>query len=97
MSLNLIKTTYAATLTTDQLLGNILTNIVNPAIALMMGVAIIFFLWGVFGFIRNAESSEERKKGGTHMLYGALGLFIMVSAYGILNLIIGTVKTPLGF
>ena len=73
---------------TDTLIQNILTNIVNPLIILMVGVAIIFFLWGVFEFIRNADSSEERKKGGEHMLYGALGLFIMSTAYGILNLII---------
>ena len=76
---------------TNTLIQNILTNIVNPLILLMVGVAIIFFLWGVFEFIRNADSSEERKKGGEHMLYGALGLFIMSTAYGILNLILGTI------
>ena len=76
---------------TDTLIQNILTNIVNPLIILMVGVAVIFFLWGVFEFIRNADSSEERKKGGMHMLYGALGLFIMSTAYGVLNLILGTI------
>jgi hypothetical protein len=92
MSFNLIEIAYAAApLTTDQLLKSILANIVNPLIALMMAVAIIYFLWGVFDFVRHADSSEERKKGGMHMLYGALGLFIMVTAYGILNLILGTI------
>ncbi len=76
---------------TNTLIQNILTNIVNPLILLMVAVAIIFFLWGVFDFIRNADSSEERKKGGEHMLYGALGLFIMSTAYGVLNLILGTI------
>ena len=76
---------------TNTLIQNILTNIVNPLILLMVGVAVIFFLWGVFEFIRNADSSEERKKGGMHMLYGALGLFIMSTAYGVLNLILGTI------
>jgi hypothetical protein len=46
----------------------------------------------VFEFIHNAESSDERKKGGMNMLWGAIGLFIMASAYGILNLIIGTIR-----
>jgi ABC-type phosphate transport system permease subunit len=76
----------------NTLLNNILKNIVNPIITLMVAIAVIYFLWGVFNFVRNAESSEERKKGGTHMLFGALGFFIMVSAYGILNLILGTIK-----
>ena len=93
MSLNLIEKAYAAPLpgATTALLQRILDNIVNPLVMLMIGIAVIYFLWGVFEFIRNAESSEERKKGGMHMLYGALGLFVMVTAYGILNLILGTI------
>ncbi len=93
---SLAEKAYAAGLTgnpisTDTLIEHILTNIVNPLITLMVAVAIIYFLWGVFEFVRNAESSEERKKGGLHMLWGALGLFIMVTAYGVLNLLLGTI------
>lgn len=91
---NLIEKVYAAPLPaeTNDLLNRILYNIVNPIITLMLVVAIIFFTWGVFQFVRNAESSEERKKGGMHILFGSLGIFIMVTAYGILNLIIGTIR-----
>ena len=94
MILNFIEKAYAATLPaeTTTLLNKILTNIVNPFVTLLVGIAVVYFLWGVFEFVRNAESSEERKKGGTHMLYGALGLFIMATAYGVLNLIIGTIR-----
>lgn len=76
---------------TEKLLQNILSNIVNPIVTLMVGIAVIYFLWGVFQFIRNADSSDERKKGGMNMLWGAIGLFIMVTAYGIVNLILGTI------
>ena len=76
----------------NHLLANIKVNILNPIITLLVALAIIYFLWGVFEFVRHAESSEERKKGGMHMLFGALGLFIMVTAYGIINLILGTLK-----
>jgi hypothetical protein len=76
----------------NTLLKSILVNIVNPLVTLMVGVAVLYFLWGVFDFVRNAESSEKRKVGGMHMLWGALGIFIMVTAYGVLNLIIGTVR-----
>jgi hypothetical protein len=75
----------------NTLLQNILDFIINPALILIVGLAVIYFLWGVFEFVRNAESSEERKKGGMHMLWGAIGLFIMISAYGIINLILGTI------
>ena len=92
--LNLIQTAYAADVSpvVTGYITNILTQIVNPIIALLVGIAVLVFLWGVFEFVRNAESSEERKKGGLHMLWGAIGLFIMSSAYGIMNLIIGTIS-----
>jgi ABC-type phosphate transport system permease subunit len=83
---------YAAAITTDQLISKILENIINPFITLLVGVAIIYFLWGAFQFVRNAESSDERKKGGMNMLWGVLGLFIMSTAYGILNLVLATIK-----
>jgi uncharacterized membrane protein YfcA len=76
----------------EALLKNILSNIVNPFITLLVAVAVIYFLWGVFQFVKNAESPEERKKGGLHMMWGAIGLFIMGTAYGIINLIIGTIS-----
>jgi len=74
------------------LLQSIITNIVNPVITLMVAIAVIYFLWGVFQFIRNAESPDERKKGGMNMLWGVVGLFLMASAYGVINLIIGTIR-----
>lgn len=78
-------------ISTETLLQNILDNIVNPIITLLVAVAVLYFLWGVLGFVRNADNSEERKKGGLHMLWGAVGLFIMIAAYGILNLVLSTI------
>jgi uncharacterized membrane protein YuzA (DUF378 family) len=76
-------------------LKNILDNIVNPIVTLMVGLAVVWFLWGVFQFVRNAESTEERKKGAMNMLWGIVGLFIMLAAYGIYNLIKGTINPTL--
>ena len=96
MFLNLIPKAYAEALPaeTTSLLNRILDNIVNPVITLMVGVAVIYFLWGVFEFVRNAESSDGRKKGGMHILFGSIGLFVMMAAYGIMNLILGTIGKP---
>jgi len=93
MHIDLIQKAYAADLPpeTKLLLGRILYNIVNPLITLALGVAIVVFLWGVFQFVRKASDPKEREKGGMHILFGVLGIFIMIGAYGILNLILGTI------
>jgi len=91
---NLIQKAYASGVSAEytDLLQRILTNIVNPFVSLLIGAAVIYFLWGVLEYIMNAESSDKRKEGQMRMLYGVLGIFIMVTAYGILNLIINTVR-----
>jgi high-affinity Fe2+/Pb2+ permease len=57
---------------------------------LMMSVALFVFVWGGYQFIANAASSEAQEKGKQHMLYGIIGLLVMVSAYAILRIAAGT-------
>ena len=58
--------------------------ILYPLISLLLGIALPMFLWGVFVYIKNPESDEARQIGKWHMLFGIIGLVIMVSAVTIL-------------
>ena len=78
----------------EPFLTNIKSAILYPLISLMMGVALLVFLWGVYQYIANAESDEARKTGQKHMLFGVLGLVIMVSALAILNIAANTFGIP---
>ncbi|MFH1455103.1 MAG: TrbC/VirB2 family protein [bacterium] len=74
----------------NALLQKILTNVVNPIIYLIMALAVVYFVWGVMMFIQNADKAEKREEGYKHMIWGIIGIFIMVSAKGIINIIIST-------
>ncbi|HEY4476386.1 MAG TPA: hypothetical protein VJB69_00120 [Candidatus Paceibacterota bacterium] len=74
------------------LLENIKTAIVDPIIYFLFALAFIYFLWGVFEMIRNAESEEARKVGQQHILWGVIGMFIMISFYGIMQVICQTIS-----
>ena len=64
--------------------------ILYPLITLMMAVALLVFLWGCFEFIMAAGEPDGRQKGKKHILWGIIGMVIMVSAYGILTIAVGT-------
>ncbi|MDP3661422.1 MAG: hypothetical protein Q8R17_01025, partial [bacterium] len=66
-------------------------NILNPLIYLMFGVASLTFAWGVYVFLTNLNNEEELKKGGMAMLWGVLGMAIMLGAKGIVRVICGTI------
>jgi len=61
-----------------------------PLMLLMTSVAAVVFLWGAFQFIAGAGDETARTKGKRHMIYGILGMFVMLSAYTILKIAAGT-------
>ena len=73
-----------------QLITNINSQIIAPIILLLFVFSLVLFFWGVFDFIRGADSEETRKIGRSHMLWGIGGMFIMVSAWGIILIVLKT-------
>lgn len=68
--------------------------ILNPLLLLVFAIGFLVFVYGVIEFMwgMNAGSTEDAKQNGKwHMLYGVLGMFVMVSAYAFVNIIINTV------
>jgi len=76
------------------LLDKIEQVILFPIISFMIGVALLVFLWGAYEFVQNAESDEGRANGRQHMLYGIIGMLVMLSALAILRIAAGTFGIP---
>jgi hypothetical protein len=70
----------------------IITNIVDPVIELMAAVGILMFVWGVVQMIINANDPDARSRGQQHMLYGSIGVVIMLCAWAVVYIISNTVK-----
>jgi hypothetical protein len=61
--------------------------ILQPIVSLLMAAAVAYFLFGVMKFVKDQGSEESQVEGKKHMMWGIIGLFIMVSVWGILNFI----------
>ncbi len=73
----------------DQLLLKINTYILNPFIGFLFVLATFLFLYGMTRYYI-AGTPQDRATGQRHMVWGLLGMFIMISVFGIMRLIIGT-------
>ncbi|XKT74181.1 MAG: hypothetical protein ACJKTH_02370 [Patescibacteria group bacterium UBA2163] len=71
-------------------IDNFVRFIINPLIGLLMALAVVYFLWGAAQLVLNGGSEEGRKKGKDALLWGLIGLFIMVAVFGILRVVVGT-------
>ena len=73
--------------------GGFLVGLINNvAVPVVFALAFIVFIWGVFNyFIAGGHDEEKRDKGKQLMLYGIIGFFVMVSVWGLVNILVGSV------
>jgi hypothetical protein len=65
--------------------------VINPLVQLIFAGAVFYFLWGVFKYIRAADDPSERAQGGRHIIWSVVGIFIMISVWGIISIIKRTI------
>lgn len=84
---------FARALTSTELLNAISANIIKPLIFLLFAAAFLVFIWGLVQFVGNLDSEESRSQGVKHMVWGIVGMVIMVSVNGIIAIIANTVRS----
>ena len=73
--------------------------ILNPIIALMFGVSVVIFIYGIVKFLTTdaGDAGSTRIEARNSMMWGIIGMVIMFSVYGIIKLILDTFGvTPTG-
>jgi hypothetical protein len=68
----------------------IIVDLVNIAIPILVSLAVIGFIWGITQYGFNQDSEETKKTARKMMVWGIIIIFVMVSIYGILNILTNT-------
>jgi hypothetical protein len=69
-------------------LDNIITFMNGTLVPLVFAIAFLVFLWGVFKtFILGGSDPEKQGEGKQLMMYAIAGFVVMVSLWGIVNLV----------
>lgn len=74
----------------DQFISKLATEIINPLILAMFAIALLFVLWGVYEYVRDAASDTNRKKAQQKIIYGVVGMVFMMSVFGVMRLALST-------
>lgn len=72
------------------LLDKIVTYLIDPAVRVIFTLGFFFFLWGFVEFLWKLKDGQVDENGKNHMVYGLIGMLIMVSVYGIISLVMNT-------
>jgi hypothetical protein len=73
----------------DVLLNLAVGCILNPLVYIIISLAVIVFLWGVIKFVIS-ENEGDKQKGKEFILWGIVGLFVMISIWGLENILAST-------
>jgi hypothetical protein len=78
------------------ILDTIMTVVLNPIAMLLFAWGFFQFIWGLFLFMKNLNASQMKEDGKNHMIYGVLGMFIMVAVWGIITMLTNTLGLQQG-
>ena len=70
----------------NHFIGNLETIIINPLIYLLFALAVVYFLYGVM----NQANEEKKTSGKSHMIWGIVGITIMIGVWAIMGMILST-------
>jgi uncharacterized protein YhhL (DUF1145 family) len=77
------------------LINNIIGVLANVLI-LILGLALLIFLYGLVGYIANSGDESKRKESVQYIIYGIFGIFVMVSVWGLVSLLAGFIGEGVG-
>lgn len=85
----------APAIASAQTLGNVETllrsigRLVNLALPIVVGIALLAFFWGLMKWIFAKSGGDEKAtaEGKQIMIYGIIALFVMVSVWGLVRFI----------
>lgn len=83
-------------MTFADIVGRIIDLVLNPLVALSIGVALLLFMWGIVKYVTAGGDSGKRGEGATMMTYGVIALFVMVAVWGLVNVVANTIGVGSG-
>jgi membrane protease YdiL (CAAX protease family) len=75
--------------TFKDLVDRAVNTIIAPIVPLLIGLAVLVFLYGVLNFTFS-EGGAKKEEGKQYMIWGIVGLFVMVSVWGLVAILQGT-------
>lgn len=78
-------------LTIQQLVTNYIVKGANYLVVLIIGMTVLVFMYGLMKYMfKGRESDSARTEGRKLMLWGIIGIFVMISVWGLVGILSNT-------
>lgn len=70
-----------------------LTTLGDAVIYILVALAVVFIVYNIVIYFIKGDGSADRASAGLSIWWGIVGLFIIVSLWGLVNVLLGTFPT----
>ena len=85
-----LAATNIGTLDFKGLVAYILEDFIKPITVVILSLAVVYFLWNIFEVIRASKKGEELADLKNKALWGIVAIFVMVSMWGLVSILVNT-------
>lgn len=65
-------------------------ELIDGAVPFIIGLGVFVIIWGIFTYLTHAAEEEKREEAKKFILWGIIGVFMMLSIWGFVNILINT-------
>lgn len=69
-----------------------INSTIAALVPIIIGFALVSFLWGILVYLWKGDDETQRKESKSFMLWGIIGLFVMVSLWGLVSIFANTLN-----
>ena len=69
------------------IIGRFGDQVINPILWLLVAAGLVYFFWNIVRMIYKYDDETALEEGKRNLIWGAIGVAIMVSAIGLINFI----------
>ncbi len=98
LKLGVLSVFVAPAIAGAQSIGGILgllaqaNDLINRLIPFIIALTVLIFLWGIFRLVMAGGDGEARKEAQGYIIWGVVALFVMVSVWGLVNILVRSVN-----
>lgn len=79
----------AASINNLQGIVDFIKNLLNTLLPLIIAAAVVYFVYGIARYVM-AGDDDAKAAAKNKIIYGIVGLFIMISVWGLVNILVNT-------